>query len=79
MTQEWEEKYPLVKAKSITRVGSDHTPIIVESKIELKKEKPFRFDMAWLVKDGVKELIIEKWPTGGECRFKSIGRNGKLK
>ena len=31
---EWEQKYPLVAVQALTRVGSDHTPLLVDSGVK---------------------------------------------
>lgn len=60
---DWEEKYPEVTATSLLRIGSDHTPILVDTGEDRTQEgKIFRFEMAWLTQNTFREKLIEKWP-----------------
>lgn len=56
----WEQKYPLAKLRSLTRLGSDHNPLMLE--LEGKKGKPqiFRFEAMWLKQEGFREMVIKK-------------------
>jgi hypothetical protein len=60
---DWDLKYPFTTCESLTRVGSDHCPIVVDTE-DKRMEQPylFRFEMAWLTQAGFKELLRERWP-----------------
>lgn len=63
MNSSWEDHFPLVIAQSITRVGSDHNPLIVEVENSRGvKSKIFRFESAWLQQKGFREWVSAKWP-----------------
>jgi hypothetical protein len=62
MTSEWEERFPLCMAWSLTRVGSDHSPIILDSGEQgVRKTKYFFFEKQWLLCPEIHELIKKKW------------------
>ena len=60
----WELLYHLTVVQSLTRIGSDHCPILVElipaGDIHLKRG--FRFDRAWLGQADFNQWLIENWP-----------------
>lgn len=67
MTPEWEEKYPRTTMKSLLRVGSYHSPILVDIGDQRpQKIYPFRFEMAWLTQEKFKEKLLQKWPETKE-------------
>jgi hypothetical protein len=48
---------------SLTRVGSDHNPLIVDTKdSRLKQQYNFRFEPLWLDQQGFKDMLKSKWP-----------------
>jgi exonuclease III len=71
---EWEQKYPKVFVRTLIRVGSDHSPILLDDGMEFsQRSRVFRFESAWLASSEFKSQIIEKWP-GRERKFRIIGR-----
>ena len=53
----------MANAKSLTRVGSYHNPLLVETNYgESTSSSVFRFENAWLNQAGFKEWVIQKWP-----------------
>lgn len=54
----WEARFPLSFAWSLTRVGSDHSPIIMDSG-EQREPRPkyFYFENQWLLIDGFREKL----------------------
>jgi hypothetical protein len=63
VTKEWEPKFPKAKLMTLTRVGSDHSPLILDDgtgKMQIRRR--FRFEVAWLSQSEFKKKIIEKWP-----------------
>jgi exonuclease III len=55
----WEKFYRKAFCESLTRVGSDHSPIIVNTEDHrFKQQHNFRFEMAWLTQEGFRDTII---------------------
>jgi hypothetical protein len=55
---EWEEK-PLVYVRALTQIGSDHTPLLIQtgSLAHLGRNKLFSFELAWLKQEGFFEMV----------------------
>jgi len=63
VNNEWEDKYPLIRVQTYTRIGSDHNPLIVDiGAQELQAIRYFRFDPTWLTQTGFKNWVRERWP-----------------
>jgi hypothetical protein len=59
--------YRNTSCESITRVGLDHSPIIVNtSDTRFQHQKVFRFEMQCLEQRGFRERVMEKWPKRRE-------------
>jgi len=59
---DWEEHFPLVTAHSLTRVGSDHNPLLAETESGVSiRSSIFRFENAWLNQEGFGEWVLRKW------------------
>ena len=69
VSTEWEMRFPLCNAWSLTRVGSDHTPIILDSG-EHGASRPiyFFFENKWLLDLDFTTLISQKWQEVKERR-----------
>ena len=54
----------------MTRTGSDHTPLIIDSGVEahVGNKANFSFELSWLRKEGFYEMISKEWAsvTAGE-------------
>jgi hypothetical protein len=62
VSTEWEERFPLCFSKGLTRVGSDHCPIVLDSgENNLNKSHYFFFENNWLLHQGFRPLISQKW------------------
>jgi hypothetical protein len=60
---EWDLHYGNASCETITRVGSDHNPIIVNTiDNRFRPQKNFRFEMRWLEQQGFRERVVDKWP-----------------
>jgi hypothetical protein len=59
----WEQKYPLVTVRVLTRVGSDHTLLLLESGEQEHRDNKmnFSFELSWLRKDGFCEMVSTEW------------------
>lgn len=59
----------MVTAHSITRVGSDHNPLLVEAcPVRSIRSKIFRFEAAWIKQDGFIDWLLSKWPDAQSKR-----------
>jgi hypothetical protein len=62
ISTDWEERFPLCMAWSLTRVGSDHSPIILDSGEQGEpRPKYFFFEKQWLLMPGIHDIVKEKW------------------
>jgi hypothetical protein len=62
VSTEWEVKFPQVLVKALPRGISDHTPLLLDTGITSQpKANSFKFELAWLFKDGFHEKVIEVW------------------
>jgi hypothetical protein len=59
----WEQKFPLVSVRALTRAGSDHTPLLIDTGEQAHRENKahFSFELAWLKKEGFYDLIAREW------------------
>jgi hypothetical protein len=63
VTREWEQQFPKVRMCALTRVGSDHCPLLVDDGSHSHQIKRwFRFETAWLSQPDFKKHLTEKWP-----------------
>jgi hypothetical protein len=59
---EWESRFPLCMAWSLTRVGSDHSPIILDyGEQGAPRPKYFYFEKQWLMHSEIYDLVKIKW------------------
>lgn len=58
----WELKNPLDNAWSITRVGSDHSPVILDDGENIpRRQKNFYFEKQWLLRPEYRDVVISSW------------------
>jgi hypothetical protein len=58
----WEERYPLSISWCLTRVGSDHSPIVVDNGESLPtRPRYFYFDQQWLMRDDFGQVVLDYW------------------
>ena len=62
-TTEWEQKYPLVTVHALTREGSDHTLLFVDSGVNahIGNKARFSFERSWLRLEGFYEMVATEW------------------
>jgi hypothetical protein len=60
---EWEQKYPLVSVRALTRSGSDHTPLLIDSghHAHIGNSARFSFELSWLRQEGFFEMVATEW------------------
>jgi len=62
ISSDWEVRFPLCLAWSLTRVGSDHSPIILDSGEQGNpRTKYFFFENKWLLDQDLVGLVTQKW------------------
>jgi hypothetical protein len=46
----WEQKFPLVSVRALTREGSDHTPLLIDFGVQAHRgnKNSFSFELSWL-------------------------------
>jgi hypothetical protein len=63
----WDQFYRRTSCESLTRVGSDHCPLVVNTDDQrFKQQHHFRFDMSWLTQAGFRESVVVAWPKRGD-------------
>jgi hypothetical protein len=62
---EWEQKYPLVSVRALTRSGSGHIPLLLDSGAQSFKGNTFHFsfELAWLKEDGFFDMVAKEWAS----------------
>ncbi|XP_073360311.1 uncharacterized protein [Aegilops tauschii subsp. strangulata] len=62
VSPEWELRCPLASLRAITRIGSDHVPLLLSSLDECPPSAPrFRFETFWLNQNGFVEAVHGRW------------------
>ena len=62
----WDQQFISAICLTLTRVGSEHCPILVDTNSEVIEHKyNFRFEMVWDTTAGFREAIQLKWPLRG--------------
>jgi hypothetical protein len=62
VSPEWELQFPLMSLRATTCLGSDHTPLVLDSGSEsLRKSTRFFFESSWLHVLGFPELMVKHW------------------
>lgn len=62
VTTDWESKFPLCTAHNIIRVGSDHSPLVLDSG-EKNRTNPrrFYFENRWFCQEDFRDLVKQRW------------------
>jgi hypothetical protein len=65
---DWEQKFPLVSVRALTRCGSDHTPLLIDSghQAHLGNYSKFTFELSWLREEGFFDMIKKEWNSTAE-------------
>jgi hypothetical protein len=73
-----EQKYPKVKLMTLTRVGSDHFPLLLDDGSRNDQfKRGFRFETAWLSQGEFKKKLAEKWPIKRDERVQDFWKRMK--
>jgi hypothetical protein len=79
-SKEWEQKYPKVKLMALTRVGSDHCPLLLDDGNGNNQfKKGFRFEIAWLSQREFKRSLVERCPARRDERVQDFLEKGEKK
>lgn len=61
VSYEWEITFPLSIVSSLTRVGSDYTPIVLDLGVNhISRHKYFFFEKQWRLIEGFKDKVFQK-------------------
>jgi hypothetical protein len=62
-TVEWEHKFPLVTVRALTRSGSDHAPLLLDSgnHAHVGNKAHFSFETSWLKHENFYEIVKAEW------------------
>ena len=60
---DWEHKFPLVIVRALSRYGSDHTPMLIDSGLHahIGNKAKFSFELPWFHQDGFYEMVATEW------------------
>jgi hypothetical protein len=57
-----ESPYPLMYVRTLPRVISDHSPILIDFGLQqVKVDRLFRFELCWFLRDDLREVIEKVW------------------
>lgn len=63
---DWDFHFPWATYEILTRVGSDHNPILVTTDdTRVSHPYTFKFEMAWFTHGDFQEKLLAKWPERG--------------
>ena len=72
---EWEVEYPLCSLRAITRIGSDHTPLLLSSGGgPPPRSNRFHFVNFWLSQPGFSEAVRARWAAAAAAPLESSVR-----
>ncbi|KAF2952087.1 hypothetical protein DAI22_01g309400 [Oryza sativa Japonica Group] len=58
VSTDWDDKFPTSLLSSILRVGSDHTPLLLDTnELDVKGCSYFKFESAWLIQENFVEMV----------------------
>jgi hypothetical protein len=59
-------KFPLVTIRALTRTGSDHAPLLIDSgnHAHIDNKSYFSFETSWLEHENFYEIVRAEWEAG---------------
>ena len=60
---DWEDKFPTVSQRWMSRLCSDHFPIVLEGGSFQRGSMPFRFENMWLKDEGFMDRVRSWWDS----------------
>ncbi|XP_073353938.1 uncharacterized protein [Aegilops tauschii subsp. strangulata] len=65
---DWDMHFPLSTLIALPRVGSDHTPLVLDTGArKVNCPKMFRFEKWWLAQAGFSQLVQDVWTKNGDA------------
>ena len=65
VSPEWEHKFPSCSLAAMTRLGSDHCPLVLDSEeARAKRRARFYFELQWLEHPGFGDVVRDCWQRG---------------
>uniref|UniRef100_A0A453Q9V0 Endonuclease/exonuclease/phosphatase domain-containing protein n=1 Tax=Aegilops tauschii subsp. strangulata TaxID=200361 RepID=A0A453Q9V0_AEGTS len=77
----WDAHFPLSMVTALPRVGSDHTPLVLDTGAwRVTSPRIFRFEKWWLDHPNLKKMVIDTWNTSvpGKTAMDIWMNKGKL-
>ena len=67
VSNDWESRYNMANLFAPTRIGSDHTPLLLDTG-DSKKHPPrqFHFEKQWCLEEDFITLVQDKWDRRAE-------------
>jgi endonuclease/exonuclease/phosphatase family metal-dependent hydrolase len=63
VSKSWDQHYLRTRVMTMTRVGSDHNPLILDNGEQVESgKKMFRMESAWLGNTKFKNHLLQRWP-----------------
>jgi hypothetical protein len=79
MSPRWDVTCKWASCESLTRVGSDHCPILVNTDDQrFQQQHCFRFETTWLLQDRFRQVVLKYWPERGEKRIQDHWRDVRV-
>ncbi|XP_073361214.1 uncharacterized protein [Aegilops tauschii subsp. strangulata] len=70
---EWDIRCPLASLWAITRIGSDHVPLLLSSEDERPPLRPrFRFETFWLRQPGFTAVVVARWREARDAPHRAL-------
>ena len=76
---DWEDKFPIVSQRRMSRLCSDHFPIILKGGSFQRGSMPFRFENMWLKDEGFVDKAWSWWDSYQVHGASSFIQSNKLK
>jgi hypothetical protein len=74
----WDQFYKKAPCETLTRVGLDHCPIIINTDDHrFQQQHSFLFEMDWLSQAGFKDQVIASWPGRGGNKIQDFWKEIK--
>jgi len=80
-TPHWISLFPEYTVRHLSRITSDHSPILLSLNANHKRAVPFRFDKFWISYPKAKDIAREMWrmPVRGNAAYRIYRRLDLLK